>query len=71
MAASIPSFPPHFDPPRPSNQALVIFKKKLAAEKVVIPPDMVFNKDEDATLLRFLRARKLNQQLAFDMLVGA
>lgn len=49
--------------------AVESLKTKLAAAgHATLPAALVINRDVDATLLRFLRARKYNVDLAFAML---
>ncbi|WIA15339.1 hypothetical protein OEZ85_002004 [Tetradesmus obliquus] len=50
------------------TSALLAFKARLAEAGLQIPRELVVNGDLDATLYRFLRARKYNVQLAYAML---
>lgn len=49
---------------------MAVFKATLKQKEIAVPPELVYGGDEDATLLRFLRARKLDQKLALDMFLG-
>jgi hypothetical protein len=42
----------------------------LQAQNITLPPDMIYAGDLDATLLRFLRARKLDNDATVAMLKG-
>jgi hypothetical protein len=50
------------------TSALLSLKARIAEAGTQIPPELVVSGDLDATLYRFLRARKYNVQLAFAML---
>jgi hypothetical protein len=50
------------------TSALLSLKARLAEAGVQIPWELVVHGDLDATLYRFLRARKYNVQLAYAML---
>jgi hypothetical protein len=50
------------------TSALLSLKARIAEAGLQIPPELVVNGDLNATLYRFLRARKYNVQLAFAML---
>jgi hypothetical protein len=50
------------------TSALLSLKAHMAEAGMQIPPELVVNGDLDATLYRFLRARKYNVQLAVAML---
>jgi hypothetical protein len=53
------------------DAVLAEFKRTLTERGVVVPHEMVVNGDEDATLRRFLRARKWRVEAAFAMLESA
>lgn len=48
--------------------ALDHFKSRIAQAGLHLPPALLVNGDLDATLLRFLRARKYHVEHAFAML---
>lgn len=48
--------------------ALDEFRERIAQAGLQLPPALLVNGDVDATLLRFLRARKYNVENAFAML---
>ena len=48
--------------------ALEEFKVRIAHAGLQLPPALLVNGDVDATLLRFLRARKYHVEHAFAML---
>ncbi|KAK3265184.1 hypothetical protein CYMTET_26119 [Cymbomonas tetramitiformis] len=50
------------------HRALAGFKQLIVGDGVEIPLTMIYAGDYDATLLRFLRARKLNLEKSFAML---
>jgi len=52
------------------EEAISALKARLQAAGVRLPDDMVFANDTDATLLRFIRARKLNIEDTFKMITG-
>jgi hypothetical protein len=52
------------------REAVVKFKEEIRRARLDIPSAMCYSGDVDATLLRFLRARKLNVDKALKMLRG-
>mmetsp|Transcript_17938 Transcript_17938/g.34291 ORF Transcript_17938/g.34291 Transcript_17938/m.34291 type:complete len:481 (-) Transcript_17938:167-1609(-) len=50
------------------RDALAKFKREIARHKLEIPSSMVYAADHDATLMRFLRARKLKVDASMEML---
>lgn len=48
--------------------ALTAFKARIVESGLQIPQELIINGDVDATLYRFLRARKYDVHLAFAML---
>lgn len=52
------------------REAVVKFKEEIRRARLDIPSAMCYSSDVDATLLRFLRARKLNVEKAITMLRG-
>lgn len=48
-------------------QALETFKQVLADRGLTIPPELVYGGDVEATMLRFLKARKFDIQEALGM----
>jgi hypothetical protein len=53
------------------EEAINALKIRLDRDNVTLPEDMVFAGDTDATLLRFIRARKLNIDDTAKMISGA
>lgn len=49
---------------------MVKFKEEIRRARMDIPAAMCYSGDVDATLLRFLRARKLSIEKALKMLKG-
>ena len=50
------------------EKKLVEFKAMIESKGLDVPPEMCTADDRDATLMRFLRARKLNLEKAYEML---
>jgi hypothetical protein len=73
-----PLLPTHAQQPQRAESAgatheeavLAEFKRMLSERGVALPPEMAVAGDEDATLRRFLRARKWRLDAAFQMLTS-